>query len=127
MKNFLRIFKYLRQRLINLSLENKLLKKQLQIYEATLESVYYFHETSGILIRVETEWHLISVQDEAVWEHWSIEKNLVSIDGERLVYTYAPPPAYSESNINWPLITLVVGIGGVSVVLLVLWIRKVMW
>jgi len=39
MKNFLRIFKYLRQRLINLSLENKLLKKQLQIYEATLESL----------------------------------------------------------------------------------------
>lgn len=93
------------------------------LYEATLESKYYFHETSGILIRVETEWHLISVQDEVVWEHWSIEKNLVSINGENLVYTYVPPPAYSESNINWPLITLVVGIVGVSVFLLVLGIK----
>ena len=39
MKNFLRLFKYVRRRLINISLENKSLKQQLQIYEATLESL----------------------------------------------------------------------------------------
>ena len=38
MKNFLRLFKYVRKRLINLSIENKLLKQQLEIYQATLES-----------------------------------------------------------------------------------------
>ena len=38
MKNFLRIFKFLRKRLINISIENKLLKQQLEIYEAILEA-----------------------------------------------------------------------------------------
>jgi hypothetical protein len=38
MKNFLRLFKFLRKRLINISIENKLLRQQIEIYEATLES-----------------------------------------------------------------------------------------
>jgi hypothetical protein len=38
MKNFLRIFKFLRKRLIKISIENKLLKEQLEIYEAILEA-----------------------------------------------------------------------------------------
>ena len=38
MKNFLRIFKYLRTRLINLSLENIILKTQLEFYKALVES-----------------------------------------------------------------------------------------
>jgi hypothetical protein len=42
MKNILRIFKYLRKRLINLSLENKILKTQLEFYKALVEAK---HET----------------------------------------------------------------------------------
>ena len=38
MKNFLRLFKFLRKRLINISIENKLLRQQIEIYQATLES-----------------------------------------------------------------------------------------
>ena len=38
MKNFLRIFKFLRKRLIKISIENKPLKEQLEIYEAILEA-----------------------------------------------------------------------------------------
>ena len=38
MKNFLRIFRYLRTRLINLYLENKILKTQLEFYKALAES-----------------------------------------------------------------------------------------
>lgn len=38
MKNFLRIFKYVRTRLINLSLENKILKTQLEFYKSLVES-----------------------------------------------------------------------------------------
>ena len=38
MKAILRIFKYVRKRLINLSIENKRLKVQLEFYKAIVES-----------------------------------------------------------------------------------------
>ena len=38
MKGFLRIFKYVRKRLIKLSIENRQLKVQLEYYKAMLES-----------------------------------------------------------------------------------------
>ena len=36
---FLRLFKYVRKRLIKLSLENKMLKVQLEYYRAVVESI----------------------------------------------------------------------------------------
>jgi len=39
MLGLLRIFKYVRKRLIKLSLENKMLKVQLEYYRAVLESI----------------------------------------------------------------------------------------
>ena len=39
MRNLLRIFKYVRKRLIKLSIENKMLKTQLEYYRAVLESI----------------------------------------------------------------------------------------
>ena len=39
MIGLLRIFKYVRKRLIKLSLENKMLKRQLEYYRAVLESI----------------------------------------------------------------------------------------
>ena len=85
-----------------------------------MESNYYFHETSGILIRVETDWHMIDVNNKELWQHWKIEKNLISIDGENLGYNYVAPPPYSKSNLIWPLITVGMVIGGVVVVLWIL-------
>lgn len=38
MKAILRIFKYVRKRLINLSIENKRLKVELEFYKAIIES-----------------------------------------------------------------------------------------
>ena len=38
MRSILRIFKYVRKRLINLSIENKRLKMQLEFYKAIVES-----------------------------------------------------------------------------------------
>jgi len=38
MKGLLRIFKYVRKRLIKLSIENKMLKRQLEYYRAIIES-----------------------------------------------------------------------------------------
>ena len=38
MRNLLRIFKYVRKRLIKLSIENKILKRQLEYYRAIVES-----------------------------------------------------------------------------------------
>jgi hypothetical protein len=38
MKAILRIFKYVRKRLINLSIENKRLKMQIEYYRAIIES-----------------------------------------------------------------------------------------
>jgi hypothetical protein len=38
MKALLRIFKYVRKRLIKLSIENKMLKRQLEYYRAIVES-----------------------------------------------------------------------------------------
>ena len=38
MMGFLRLFKYVRKRLIKLSLENKMLKVQLEYYKAIVES-----------------------------------------------------------------------------------------
>ena len=37
--SFLRLFKYVRKRLIKLSLENKMLKRQLEYYKAIVESI----------------------------------------------------------------------------------------
>ena len=85
-----------------------------------MKSNYYFHEISGILIRVETDWHLIDVNDKELWQHWKIEKNLFSIDGENLGYTYVVPPVYKESDYTWPLITVGIGVAGVVVVLWIL-------
>ena len=39
MIGILRIFKYVRKRLIKLSIENKMLKRQLEYYRAILESI----------------------------------------------------------------------------------------
>ena len=39
MLGLLRIFKYIRKRLIKLSIENKMLKRQLEYYKAILESM----------------------------------------------------------------------------------------
>ena len=39
MFQILRIFKYVRKRLIKLSIENKMLKRQLEYYKAILESM----------------------------------------------------------------------------------------
>lgn len=39
MLGLLRIFKYVRKRLIKLSIENKMLKRQLEYYKAILESM----------------------------------------------------------------------------------------
>ena len=36
---FFRLFKYVRKRLIKLSIENKMLKRQLEYYRAILESI----------------------------------------------------------------------------------------
>ncbi|MHA1678831.1 MAG: hypothetical protein ACTSWX_03810 [Promethearchaeota archaeon] len=66
-----------------------------------------------MLIRVETEWHLINIQNEKFWQHWSIEKNLISIDGEKLDYNYHPPPPYNEKNND--LIWIVSGFGIVCI------------
>jgi len=38
MRSILRIFKYVRKRLIKLSIENKMLKRQLEYYRAIVES-----------------------------------------------------------------------------------------
>ena len=89
-----------------------------------MESKYYFHETSGILIRVETEWHLVSIQDNRLWQHYSIEKNLISVDGELLNYTYVLPPAYTEPNNNLPLIPIGICIGGIFVAILSVGIKS---
>jgi len=72
-----------------------------------------------MLIRVESEWHLIALQSDEIWQHWSIEKNLISIDGETLDFTYEAPPPYSDSNLLWPLLTGGFVIAGVVVVLLI--------
>ena len=39
MIGILKIFKYVRKRLIKLSIENKMLKRQLEYYRAVLESI----------------------------------------------------------------------------------------
>ncbi len=39
MIGLLRIFKYVRKRLIKLSIENKILKRQLEYYRAVVESI----------------------------------------------------------------------------------------
>ena len=39
MVGILRIFKYVRKRLIKLSIENKMLKRQLEYYRAVVESI----------------------------------------------------------------------------------------
>ena len=73
-----------------------------------------------MLIRVESEWHMINVEDEELWQHFKAEKNLFSIDGENLGYTYVRPSVYKELDLTWPLITAGIGVAGVVVVLWIL-------
>ena len=58
---------------------------------------------------------MISIQDEEIWQHWNIEKNLISVDGETLDYDYVPPSNF----ILWPLLTGGMVIVGVAVVILI--------
>jgi len=87
-----------------------------------------------LLIRVETEWHLIDKGDNVKWQHLSIEKNLLSINGETLNYTYIPPPVDTDtdtdtdidpdSGFNWILPISILGIVGVGVGVIVVILGK---
>jgi hypothetical protein len=83
-----------------------------------LDSNYYYEESSGILIRLEHEWHMIHYADEKDWEHWRIEKNLVSIDNQSIAYTYDPPAAYGDLSWLWIGLAISVPIPVVAVVVL---------
>ncbi len=79
-----------------------------------------------MLIRVETEWHLVDKGDNVKWQHWSIEKNILSINGETLNYTYVPPPidTDTEPDFNWILPISILGIVGVGIGVLVVILGK---
>ena len=61
---------------------------------------------------------MISSQDSRLWQHWSIEKNLISVDDENLNYSYVPPPAYTNPINSLQLIFIGISIIGIVVALL---------
>ncbi|MHA1561126.1 MAG: hypothetical protein ACTSPA_03300 [Promethearchaeota archaeon] len=66
---------------------------------------------------------MISSQDSRLWQHWSIEKNLISVDDENLNYSYVPPPAYTSPNNSLQLIFIGISISGIVVALLCIGIK----
>ena len=84
--------------------------------DITIDSKYYFHEESGLLIRIETTFHGIETEDDSQWMHYEIEKNLKSYNGLSVGYVYTPEfPAESNSGLWWALGTGAVVVVGVFV------------
>ena len=84
--------------------------------DITLNSTDYFHEVSGLLIRIETTFHGIEYDDNTQWLHYEIEKNLVQYNDQLIGYVYDPDPS-SEPNTGlwWALGTGAVVVVGVVV------------
>jgi len=61
-----------------------------------------------MLIRVESDWHLVDKGDEPTWQHWRIEKNILSINGENLDYKYEKISPNEPSSFNWILLISIV-------------------
>ena len=68
-----------------------------------------------MLIRVETVWHLVKEGDATIWQHWNIEKNLLSLDGETLNYTYEKRTIDFNSQYDWLVPVSILGIVSVGV------------
>ena len=66
---------------------------------------------------------MVSSQDSRLWQHWSIEKNLISVDDEILNYSYVPPPAYKNSLNVMQIIFIGISISGIAIALLSIGIK----
>ena len=82
--------------------------------DIVINSTYYFHEVSGLLIRIETSFHGIEYEDNSQWVNYEIEKNLVQFNDQLVGYDYQNYPPKSNSSLWWAL-----GTGAVVVVCLV--------
>jgi hypothetical protein len=89
-------------------------------YSTIYDGKYYFHETSGLLIRVETVWHLVYEEDNTIWQHWNIEKNLLSINGETLNYQYEKRSIDPNSGYEWLIPVSIIGIVSIGVLIVIL-------
>ena len=82
--------------------------------DITIDSTYYFHAVSGMLIRVESALHGINIYNNSRWLHYDIEKNLVQYNDQLIGYVYDPVPP-SNSGLWWALGTGAVVVVGVVV------------
>lgn len=73
-----------------------------------------------MLIRVETVWHLVNEEDHTLWQHWNIEKNLLSINGETLNYTYEKRTIDPYAGYEWLVPVSIIGIVSVGVLVVIL-------
>lgn len=93
------------------------------MFDASASSVYYFHKPSGMLIRIETSIHLIKTDENNIWQHYEIEKNIVLINGQIVPYVYTPPPIErNDDGIDWK--TIVFSIGVASIIVIVVFLGK---
>jgi hypothetical protein len=84
--------------------------------DITIDSLYYFHAVSGLLIRIETTFHGIEYQNNSQWLHYEIEKNLVQYNDQLIGYVYDPEqPEEPNPGLWWALGTGAVVLVGVFV------------
>jgi hypothetical protein len=76
-----------------------------------------------MLIRIESSIHLIKTDDSNTWQHYEIEKNIVSINGQIVPYVYNPPPIEKfEDGIDWT--TIVFSVGVASIIVMIVFMGK---
>jgi len=73
-----------------------------------------------LLIRVESDWNLIKEEDKTKWQHWSIEKNIISINIETLEYEYELPSDYTDLDLKELIPISIIGIVSVGVLIVIL-------
>jgi len=73
-----------------------------------------------MLIRVESEWHLDDIVDGLKWQHWIIEKNILSINIENLDYEYELPDGYTDPFLEGLIPISIVGIVSIVVLIVIL-------
>ncbi len=73
-----------------------------------------------MLIRVETIWHLVNEEDNTLWQHWKIEKNILSVNGETLNYQFEQRNIDPYTSYEWLIPVSILGIVSIGVLVVIL-------
>ena len=67
---------------------------------------------------------MIKTDDTDIWQHYEIEKNIISINEQDVPYVYKAPPRedYVDDSIDWTAV--IVSIGVASIIVMFVYLGK---